>query len=499
MDWAMVRRRQARLTSRTARQNGQTGESETMTDPRPSGFERPRDAGDPLWPTARPDASSAPARRRLSPGQLLGILGLAVFLLPGLMGWAYAAFFGSMYLAGALLWHILRGRSWLNLFVPRMRRKGAAVVGLPSALALFVVGTLGAGATASRPVVAASTQPAVAVTASITPVTSDPTAAQPTGPAAELLATLVERTSTPEPTFNRAEFGQAWADVDRNGCDTRNDVLRRDLISVQVKPGTQGCAVSSGTLMDKYSAAAVAFESGTETAIQVDHVVALRNAWQSGAAAWSADERVAFANDPLNLLATTHEMNSLKGERDAGGWLPPNSAFVCEYVARQVAVKAKYRLTVATAEAETSANILRGCPGQALPVLVPIALMPDAVMPTATPAPSPAASPLPLSGVGGTTTTSRPAATSTWTKPTSTTTRPASTTTTTRPAATTTTTAPPAGGCPIKGNISDKGEKIYHVPGQQFYAVTKIDVSKGERWFCTEAQAVSAGWRKSLR
>ena len=105
----------------------------------------------------------------------------------------------------------------------------------------------------------------------------------------------------------------------------------------------------------------------TSEAVQIDHVVALGDAWQKGAQQWTSAERVAFANDPLELLAVSGPANQQKGDADTATWLPPNKAFRCAYVARQVAVKRKYRLWVTAAEEQAMIRVLSGCPAQPLP------------------------------------------------------------------------------------------------------------------------------------
>jgi hypothetical protein len=166
---------------------------------------------------------------------------------------------------------------------------------------------------------------------------------------------------------HRADFGQAWADVDRNGCDTRNDVLRRDLTSARF--GTGGCRVLTGVLHDPYTGKTLAFVRGAamSSMVQIDHVVALNDAWQTGAAQLSLTRRTALANDPLNLIAVSGSINDSKGAGDAATWLPPNKAFRCTYVSRQVAVKAGYGLWVTSAERDAIRRVLLGCAGQALP------------------------------------------------------------------------------------------------------------------------------------
>nr|DAI62747.1 MAG TPA: Protein of unknown function (DUF1524) [Caudoviricetes sp.] len=188
------------------------------------------------------------------------------------------------------------------------------------------------------------------------------------GTAAAALAELPVKGRAPKTGYSRDQFGQAWADVDRNGCDTRNDILRRDLVNKSYEAGTGDCKVLSGDLPDPYTGRNIRFQRGPHSsAVQIDHVVALSNAWQTGAQKLSSDSREAFANDPLNLLAVDGPTNEAKGDGDAATWLPSNKRFRCSYVARQVAVKKKYHLWVTSAEHDAIAGILSGCPGQTLP------------------------------------------------------------------------------------------------------------------------------------
>jgi hypothetical protein len=201
------------------------------------------------------------------------------------------------------------------------------------------------------------------------PVTApEPTAPVASGSVAQLLAGLAVKGRAPRTGYDRALFGSAWADVDRNGCDTRNDVLTRDLVRRSYRPRTHGCVVLSGDLApDPYTGRAVHFVRGGVDEVEIDHVVALRDAWVTGAFAWSLATRRAFANDPLELLAVSAEVNRRKGEGDAATWLPPYKGYRCAYVARQVAVKARYRLWVTPAERDAIARVLASCPGQAPP------------------------------------------------------------------------------------------------------------------------------------
>jgi hypothetical protein len=173
----------------------------------------------------------------------------------------------------------------------------------------------------------------------------------------------------PKTGYSRDQFGQAWADVNRNGCDTRNDILKRDLTAIVFKARTRDCLVLSGILHDPYSGTDINFVrgQGTSTEVQIDHVVALSNAWQTGAFQLTLVQRTAFANDPLNLLAVKGSLNEQKGDGDAATWLPPNKSFRCSYVARQVAVKFKYGLWFTKPEKDAIVRILTACPNQNLP------------------------------------------------------------------------------------------------------------------------------------
>ncbi len=183
--------------------------------------------------------------------------------------------------------------------------------------------------------------------------------------ALEVLASLPVKGRAPKTGYDRALFGQAWADVDRNGCDTRNDILNRDLTGVKYTNSVL-CKVRSGTLADPYTGTTINFQRGitTSSAVQIDHVVALSDAWQKGAQQLTMEQRTAFANDPLNLQATDGPTNIKKGDGDAATWLPPNKGFRCEYVARQISVKARYKLWVTRAEHDAMAAILGNCSSQ---------------------------------------------------------------------------------------------------------------------------------------
>lgn len=166
--------------------------------------------------------------------------------------------------------------------------------------------------------------------------------------------------------FRRSAFGEAWSDevdveLGHNGCNTRDDILRRDLKNLVVRPFT--CYAQSGTLVDPYTGTAIAFVRGPQTSksIEIDHVVALADAWYKGARSWDPQRRLDFANDPRNLLAVSPKANFDKAFRDPASWLPPNAAFRCDFVARQVEVKSAYGLWVSAKEKKAMADLLSRC------------------------------------------------------------------------------------------------------------------------------------------
>jgi Protein of unknown function (DUF1524) len=189
-----------------------------------------------------------------------------------------------------------------------------------------------------------------------------PVVAPPPSRALDALQELPVKGRAPKTGYSRERFGDGWRTV--AGCDTRDLVLRRDLTD---KRYAGDCIVRSGRLDDPYTARMVTFVRGGASEVDIDHVVALADAWQKGAQSWRDDRREAFANDPLNLLSVDASTNRRKGDGDAATWLPPNKAFRCRYVARQVAVKHKYGVWVTQAEHDAIARILARCPGQRTP------------------------------------------------------------------------------------------------------------------------------------
>jgi hypothetical protein len=164
-------------------------------------------------------------------------------------------------------------------------------------------------------------------------------------------------------TYDRDAFGPAWADTDRNGCDQRNDVLRRDLSSVDLKAGTHGCVVLSGVLHDRYTGKTIDFERGetSSLAVQIDHMVPLSWAWQHGASEWSDAKREAFATDFANLTAVDGPTNEQKFDQGPATWLPPDENYACVYVARFTYVVASYHLSIDAADRTKIGAVLTAC------------------------------------------------------------------------------------------------------------------------------------------
>ncbi|HEU0266467.1 MAG TPA: HNH endonuclease family protein [Candidatus Saccharimonadaceae bacterium] len=184
------------------------------------------------------------------------------------------------------------------------------------------------------------------------------------GQAAAILDTLAVKGRAPKTGYTREQFGGTWADI--NGCDARDVILQRDLVDTQVN---EKCQVTKGVLHDPYTGKTILFTRGPQSsaAVQIDHVVAISNAWQTGAQALTLAQRKALYIDPLELLAVDGPANQQKGDGDAATWLPPDKAFRCQYVARQIAVKAKYHLWVTSPEKQAMRSVLAKCPGQVVP------------------------------------------------------------------------------------------------------------------------------------
>ncbi|MCV7379514.1 hypothetical protein BST11_17745 [Mycobacterium alsense] len=170
--------------------------------------------------------------------------------------------------------------------------------------------------------------------------------------------------------YRRPAFGDAWDDdndapLGHNGCDTRDDILDRDLVD-KTYVWTKRCpdAVATGTLHDPYTNATIAFQRGAKVgeAVQIDHIVPLAYAWDMGAYDWPFPERRRFANDPANLLAVEGRANQDKGDSPPGRWMPPNAAFACQYAMQFIAVLRGYQLPVDAASAGALRQAAATCP-----------------------------------------------------------------------------------------------------------------------------------------
>ena len=176
------------------------------------------------------------------------------------------------------------------------------------------------------------------------------------------LESLQVKGRAPKTGYDRDLFSNGWGSV--VGCSVRELILQRDLTNTVINE--DGCRVMTGTLQDPYSTTTIAFVRGAQTsqAVQIDHVVAVSDAWQKGAQQLTPELRYQFYNDPLNLLAVDGPTNNKKGDGDAATWLPPNKEYRCRYVARQVAVKVKYSLWMTAAEKSASQSVLVTCKNQ---------------------------------------------------------------------------------------------------------------------------------------
>jgi hypothetical protein len=171
------------------------------------------------------------------------------------------------------------------------------------------------------------------------------------------LSSLPIKGRAPMTGYSRDQF-KHWIDADKDFCDTRSEILERDALPGTEHRNSKGC-VDGAQVRDPYSGKIVTEAPGAGSLVDIDHVVALGNTWQTGAQQLSATQRQALANDPLNLLAVDRSLNRQKGDGDAATWLPPLKSGRCNYVTRQVQVKVKYKLWVTQAEHDA---IARNCP-----------------------------------------------------------------------------------------------------------------------------------------
>lgn len=327
-----------------------------------------------------PNRSGGPTASSYIVGVLALLFGLIGAGTSGPTG--FVIMVGLFILGGALYALVFKRPSWARFG----SRKAAGIAVAVSILAILAGGALAPAPDPGSDSVAAESPvetppvvpPAGDATPSSPPATVAPIDPEPrpkpapkpaapaplAGPASALLETLPEKGRAPKTGYDRkAKFGTPWTDHDRNGCDTRNDILQRDLTGLTL----QGkCKVLAGSLADPYTGGSMDFVRGNRTSalVQIDHVVALSDAWQKGGQKITQQQRIALANDPLNLLAVEGSVNSAKGDGDAATWLPPSKSYRCEYVARQISVKAAYELWVTKAEKAAMQRVLTACPDQ---------------------------------------------------------------------------------------------------------------------------------------
>lgn len=193
---------------------------------------------------------------------------------------------------------------------------------------------------------------------------STPTVSDTSAPLAiTILEQLEVKGRAPKTGYARTEFYAGWPNID--GCSLRQRIIKRELGATAVLADDQ-CTVISGEFDEPYTGSHLIFHEKSDftTGIQIDHVVALSDAWQKGAQYFDADTRYQIATDPLNLLAVNSKANQGKSDGDAATWLPANKAFRCQYIARQISVKYKYHLWVTQAEHDAMTNVLTTCPNE---------------------------------------------------------------------------------------------------------------------------------------
>lgn len=181
------------------------------------------------------------------------------------------------------------------------------------------------------------------------------------GASLEELCALTVRKGPEVGGYQREMFGAGWLDLDGDGCDTRAEILARDFTSPRFQDHGKPCRLTGGTLHDPYTGKTMEFEGAPGKQVQIDHVVALGNAWKSGAWQWTKPQREAYANDPQVLLAVDGPANQDKSDADAATWLPPNRSFHCAYARHQIDIKYRWGLSVTGSEKAALLVALTSC------------------------------------------------------------------------------------------------------------------------------------------
>lgn len=254
------------------------------------------------------------------------------------------------------------------------RRKKKSPLALVAVVLVLVAGALGIidleGLTGNAPTEQAQEQPSTAPEGEVPNEAYFKLTAEQASVAKQQLAALPVKPHY-EGEYKREYFGPSWTDnavgvaFAGNGCRTIEDIRVRDMMNVQMK---NKCDVQSGTLWNPYGSKQhpqddwIKFERGPGSKVDIDHVVALGNAWKTGAYQLSDEQRTAIANDPINLVAVSASENRSKGDRDVANWVPANREIHCGYAASQVQVKSKYGLWVTPAEQDVLAKMLDTCP-----------------------------------------------------------------------------------------------------------------------------------------
>jgi len=211
---------------------------------------------------------------------------------------------------------------------------------------------------------------AVSIVVSQTTASSNPESVRTSSLSAYDVALTIPVVAEVKTGYKR-EYFKHWVDEDSDGCNTREEVLIRDS-TTKPQVDRYGCKVIAGNWYSPYDARKLTEPSD----IDIDHMVALKEAWDSGANVWSASTRQRFANDltdSRSLIAVTDSVNRSKGDRDPSNWLPPNRGYWCEYLSRWVAVKARWGLSMDQSEAGRVRKLLQNdCATTAIAPITPV-------------------------------------------------------------------------------------------------------------------------------